>query len=184
MWQRMESFGGKFTSRTWLCRLQPAQEIQVIWVLTTELLDSFDTIISYAHMWNWAPDWVVAKEIYACYPESYSVLTPFAYTYLEELLRSTSSEYGRTLRKDDGSEKRRKVGRGLVVLAVDEHPNDAEYIAVIKSIEHYFDQSTSLDSGNNRNSTLHGYMHPRYWTKESFETLIGDIARFSPYAGF
>lgn len=156
----------------------------MIWVLTTELLDSFDTIIGYAHMWNWAPDWVVAKEIYACHPESYSVLTPFVYTYLEELLRSTTSEYGRTLREKGGSEKRYKVGRRLVALAVNEHPNDAEYIAAIKSIERYFDQSTSLDSGNNRNSTLHGYMHPRYWTKESFETLISDIARLSPYAGF
>lgn len=170
--------------RTWLRRLRPAQEIRVIWVLSTELLESFDTIISYAHMWNWGPDWLVAKEIYACHPESYSVLPPFAYAYFEELLRSTTSEYGRTLREDDGSEKRRKVGRGLLALAIDEHPNNAEYIAAVKSIEHYFYDSTSLDSGNNRNSTLHGYMHSRYWTKESFETLISDIARLSPYAGF
>ena len=156
----------------------------MIRVLTTKLSGFFDAIISYAHMWNWGPDWVIAKEIYAEYPESYFILTPFAYAYLEELVRSTTSEYGRTLREEDGSEKRRMVGRKLIALAVDEHPNDAEYIAAIKSIEHYFDQSTSHDSGNNRNSTLHGYMHSRYWTKESFETLISDIARLSPYAGF
>ena len=36
----------------------------------------------------------MAKEIYSHIPEAYSVLTPFAYSYLEELIRSTTSEYG------------------------------------------------------------------------------------------
>lgn len=40
------------------------------------------------------------------------------------------------------------------------------------------------DCGNNRNSVQHGYMHPRFWTRESLETLIHDKARLSPYAGF
>ena len=54
----------------------------------------FREILDYAHMWNWAPDWVVVQEIYCTIPESYSVLTPFAYSYLEEMIRSTTSEYG------------------------------------------------------------------------------------------
>lgn len=145
--------------------------------------ESLNKIIDYAHIWNWAADWVVVKEIYEQHPEAYSILTPFAYTYLEELIRSTTSEYGRTLYDEEGNEKRRKVGVGLIALAIKEHSNDAEYVTTIRSIEHYFSPSTSLDSGNNRNSTLHGYMHSRYWSKESFEALIRDIARISPYAG-
>lgn len=41
-----------------------------------------------------------------------------------------------------------------------------------------------FDNGNNRNSTLHGYMHSRFWIKESFEELIHFIACGSKYAGF
>lgn len=40
----------------------------------------FDEICDYAHMWNWAPDWYMVKQIYTTFPDSYSVLTPFAYT--------------------------------------------------------------------------------------------------------
>ena len=58
------------------------------------VFDDFETILDYAHFWNWAPDWNVAKAIYSHIPEAYSVLTPFAYSYLEELIRSTTSEYG------------------------------------------------------------------------------------------
>ena len=53
-----------------------------------------EVILDYAHMWNWAPDWYMVKQIYTAFPDSYSILTPFAYTYLEELIRSTTSEYG------------------------------------------------------------------------------------------
>ena len=48
----------------------------------------------------------------------------------------------------------------------------------------YFKDSTPDDSGNNRNSVAHGYMHSRFWTKESFEELIHDIARVSKHSGF
>ena len=44
------------------------------------VFDDFETILDYAHMWNWAPDWNVVKDIYLRIPESYSVLTPFAYS--------------------------------------------------------------------------------------------------------
>ena len=56
--------------------------------------DDFTEIMNYVHIWNWFPDWDVVQEVYKKIPESYSVLTPFAYTYLEELIRSTTSEYG------------------------------------------------------------------------------------------
>ena len=38
----------------------------------------FSKIMDYAHFWNWRPDWSVVSNIYATFPESYSVLTPFA----------------------------------------------------------------------------------------------------------
>ena len=56
--------------------------------------DAFDEIMQYAHYWNWVPDWQLVKEIYESYPYSYSVLTPFVYTYFEELIRTTTIEYG------------------------------------------------------------------------------------------
>ncbi len=49
--------------------------------------NDFQEILDYAHYWNWAPDWLIVKEIYEKIPESYSVLTPFAYAYLEELIQ-------------------------------------------------------------------------------------------------
>ena len=41
----------------------------------------FDEILDYAHMWHWAPDWALVKDVYKKEPLSFSVLTPFAYTY-------------------------------------------------------------------------------------------------------
>ena len=74
------------------------------------VFDDFETILDYAHMWNWAPDWNVVKDIYLRIPESYSVLTPFAYSYLEELIRSTTSEYGIPILDRNGKKNNFKVG--------------------------------------------------------------------------
>jgi hypothetical protein len=54
--------------------------------------DDFTEIMNHAHYWNWLPDWDVVHEVYLDFPNSYSVLTPFAYAYLEELIRSKTSE--------------------------------------------------------------------------------------------
>lgn len=146
--------------------------------------NDFQEILDYAHYWNWAPDWLIVKEIYEKIPESYSVLTPFAYAYLEELIRSTTSEYGRELLDEKGNKKRRKVGLGLIQLAKDENNKNLEYMQRLNEIKKYFENSTDLDSGDNRNSVDHGYMHPRFWTQESFENLIHDIAQISKYSRF
>ncbi|MDD3270228.1 MAG: hypothetical protein PHX14_12995 [Syntrophomonadaceae bacterium] len=42
------------------------------------IIDDFNEIMNYAHYRNWLPDWGVVKDIYQAFPESYSVLTPFA----------------------------------------------------------------------------------------------------------
>jgi len=147
--------------------------------------DSFEEILNYSHFWNWAPDWDVVKKVYEAFPESYSVLSPFAYSYLEELIRSTTSEYGIELQDENGKPKKRKVGFGLIQLAIEENkPKSKEFMKILEEIKSYFSLSQSTDEGDNRNSVAHGYMHPRFWNKESFEKLIYDIARLSKYAGF
>ena len=147
--------------------------------------ESFEEILKYSHFWNWVPDWDVAQKVYEAFPESYSVLSPFAYSYLEELIRSTTSEYGIELQDKNGNPKKRKVGFGLIQLAIIENkPNSQEFVSILEEIKSYFSLSQSSDEGDNRNSVAHGYMHPRFWNKESFEKLINDIARLSKYAGF
>lgn len=151
-----------------------------------EISKAFDEIYSYAHMWNWGPDWVVLRRVYQTFPDSYALLTPFAYSYLEELIRSTTSEYGRQLFNKDGSFKNhRKVGIKLIELAITENKlTKPEFVKILTEIKLYFAESKSTDLGNNRNSVVHGYMHPRYWNQESFETLIFNIGKVSKYAGF
>ena len=56
--------------------------------------DDFQNIINSSHYWNWAPDWILAQKIYNKFPDSFSILTPFTYSYLEETIRSNTSEYG------------------------------------------------------------------------------------------
>ena len=148
------------------------------------LQNDFMEIMNYAHMWNWAPDMDVLQRIYDEFPESYSVLTPFAYTYLEELIRSLTSQYGREYSDANGNPLKRKVGYALLSLAIQENQNNSKLVALLNDMKDYFSISTSEDTGDNRNSTVHGYMHPRYWSKDSFEKLIHDIALLSPYAGF
>ncbi len=146
--------------------------------------DDFNEILAYSHWRNWAPDIVLMKEIYRQFDDSYSILTPFAYCYLEELIRTTTSEYGRELLDKNGNPKKRKLGISLINLAQEENKDNIEYVELLQEIKDYFKTSTPLDSGNNRNSVNHGYMHSAFWTKESFEKLIHDIARLSKYSNF
>jgi len=151
-----------------------------------ELNEAFDEIYNHTHMWNWGPDWEVLRKVYIAFPNSYSVLTPFAYSYLEELIRSTTSEYGRELVDQHGNLKNnRKVGTKLIDLAIEENKDKKpEFVEILTEIKSYFSHSEPTDIGENRNSVVHGFMHPRYWDWESFEKLIIDIARLSKYVGF
>ena len=148
--------------------------------------DDFGEIERYAHMWNWLPDWDIVKSIYDTFPDSYSVLTPFAYTYLEELIRSTTSQYGIIpIDKNGNRLSKRKTDEALVNLAISENRDKVEYVKLLKMInKKYYKSASELDRGNNRHSTTHGFMHPRFWTKESFEELIHDIAELSKYGMF
>ena len=148
-------------------------------------LDSIDEIMKYTHFWNWNPDWTIARDGYQKFPNSYSILSPFAYTYLEELIRSTTSEYGIEVVNEEGKLKKRKVGISLINLAINENRNkNSEYLSLLKSIKKYYKLSKTTDSGNNRNSVAHGFIHPKFWSKESFEKLLYDIANISRFANF
>lgn len=151
-----------------------------------DISEAFEEIMQYAHFWNWVPDWNEAQKIYESFPNSYSVLSPFAYSYLEELIRSTTSEYGMELYDDKGQpSKNRKVGMKLVNLAIIENKeNKPEFVRILEEIKGYYYHSKITDEGDNRHSVAHGYMHPRFWSQESFEKLIIDIARISKYSGF
>lgn len=148
------------------------------------LENEFEEIMQYAHWRNWLPDWEIVRKIYSEYPESYSVLLPFAYSYLEELIRSTTSEYGREIIDEYGNEKTRKTGVDLINMAISQNREKIDYVSNLKELKKYFIKSKSDDEGNNRNNVVHGYMHPRFWDKETFEELICNIAKISKYAGF
>lgn len=149
------------------------------------VLKDFDRIINHAHFWNWAPDWEIVKSIYIRFPDSYSILTPFAYSYFEELIRSTTSEYGITFLNRDGKKNKFKVGMGLIKLAKDENVDKPEYIKLLNKAKKYFQyEYEDPREENGRNKVVHGHLHPRFWTKEAFEQLIHDIAEMSEYAGF
>ena len=149
-----------------------------------DINNDFKEIMNYAHYWNWLPDWDITQKIYGEFPNSYSVLTPFAYSYLEEMIRSTTTEYGREILNEEGKEKQRKTGIDLINMAINENRGNKEYVSNLKEIKEYFVKSRSTDSGNNRNSVDHGYLHPRFWDKDSFEKLIHDIARISKFSNF
>ena len=147
--------------------------------------NDFNEILDYAHWINWYPDISLMKQIYKQYEDSYSILTPFAYCYLEELIRSTTSQYGRELLPDkNGKDIKRAVGNKLIDLAIKENKDNKEYIELLNKMRKYYKKSSAEDSGDNRNSVDHGYMHPRFWSKESFENLIHDIATLSKYSHF
>jgi len=152
--------------------------------MNNNIENDFLEIAAYAHWINWGPDWNVVRDVYSKFPNAYSVLTPFAYTYLEEMIRSRTSEYGREIIDNSGLPKRRSVGRRLIKLAKHENSDDRNYLEALKKIEKYYNDSNGVDAGDNRSSVAHGYMHPRFWSKESFEQLIHDIADFSKFARF
>lgn len=144
-----------------------------------DLEEVFNEIINHSHFWNWCPDIVLTKKIYKQFPDSYAILTPFMYSLLEEIIRSTTSEYGRQLNGE-----RKSVGMKLIDLAINENRNNEEYLNCLNEIEVYFKYSSMSDEGDNRNSVVHGYLHSRFWSQESFEQLLIDISRISKFSGF
>lgn len=137
----------------------------------------FKKISSSTHL-NWIYDIELAMKIYKDNLDSYSVLFPFMYSYLEECIRSLTTEFGKNLLLD---KKRYKVGMELIKLAIEENSENKKLVDLLEEYKKYFKKSTIFDEGDNRNSVNHGYTHPILWTKENFEELVKDIARLSDF---
>ncbi len=146
--------------------------------------EDIEIILKYAYVGGWLSDLIVFKDVYKAFSDSYSILTPFAYSYLEELIRSTTSEYGIEVLEKNGISVNHKVGKRLIELAKRENAYNLEYINALDNVKCYFLNSTVWDTGDNRNSVDHGYLHPIRWKKEFFEKLVHDIAIISPYNKF
>jgi hypothetical protein len=108
------------------------------------VFDDFDLILDYAHMWNWVPDWYLAQSIYKKFPESYSILTPFAYSYLEEMIRTTTSDYELPLFDRDKQPVKVSVGMALIALAIKENQNNPDYVALLEQAKRHFKQYIHL----------------------------------------
>lgn len=145
--------------------------------------EDFKEIQNYTHFWRWLPDWSIVEKIYKTFSDSYSVLTPFAYAYLEELIRTLTSDYALPLKDKDGNEINKKVGIKLINLAIQEN-QDVELLKLLEEYKKYFGKIKITDKGDNRHGVNHGIIHPDAWSKESFENLIHDIARISKFARF
>ena len=151
--------------------------------MNKSVFEDMNVILKYAHFWNWAPDWNVVKDIYSCIPESYSALTPFAYSYLEELIRSSTSEYGIPFLDRSRKKYNFKVGMELIKLAKEGNAEKPEYIALLDKAKKYFQYiyKGPIDKIG-RNKVVHGHLHPCFWSQEVFEQLIHDIAELAPFA--
>lgn len=141
-------------------------------------MDEYFKKISFSAHLNWLYDIELTMKIYREYPDSYSVLFPFMYSYLEECIRSLTTEFGMNLLLD---KKRYKVGMELINFAIKENSKNKELVDLLEEYKKYFKISTIFDEGDNRNSVSHGYIHPSFWTKENFEELVKDVARLSKF---
>ena len=54
----------------------------------------------------------------------------------------------------------------------------------LEETKKYFKYVKVKNDENGRNRVMHGFVHPRFWSKENFEQLIHHIAVLSPYSKF
>lgn len=147
-----------------------------------ETIDKLENVLQYAHYWNWLPDLNVVVEIYKSRDDAYSVLLPFMFTYLEESVRTLTSEYGML---EPNEPNKKKVGKNLIRLAIKENEDNDELVKILNSIlsKHY--QNFSLfEHGENRNNVEHGVVHPRFWSEEDFQSVVSDINDLGTYIRF
>ncbi len=130
---------------------------------------------------HWRVDWELAKKIYEVESESYSVLEPFAYSYLEYLIRYKTSQCGDNICDKNGKRIRQKVSNNLIALAKEENKENKELCMLLDELKKYFRPVSPGNKGDNRHSVMHGITLPINWNKKEFESLIHDIARLSKY---
>ena len=146
-----------------------------------ETLHDFDILLADTHVGNWSKSLRIAKSVYKNIEDAQYILMPFMYTYLEESVRSMTTEYGAL----NGSEKSSKrIGGGLVDLAISES-DDSEQQKLLRSIkQQYFRRFDGLMGGGNRNNVDHGVVPANDWSNEEFQKLVHDVAALTPYTDF
>ena len=98
--------------------------------------------------------------------------------------RPIITEYGEPFFDRNGQPIKIKVGMALISLAIKENKANTKYIALLEETKKYFSHINNIADENGRNKVLHGHLHPRFWSKESFEDLIEHIAKLSKYSQF
>ena len=160
--------------------------------MDNNLNEYFNEIQQYAHFRNWAPDIGVLISVYQKEPLSFSILIPFLFSYLEEVIRSMTSGYTFDTRLNENDEIFYKTGKALIETAKEECANksniteqEKQYVCnKLQEIKERYYQKSTLTNYNNRNSIMHGPLPPRFWTEDLFVQLIKDIASLSKYSGF
>ena len=66
---------------------------------------------------------------------------PFAYSYFEEMIRSTTSEYSCPLFDRNGDPVKVKVGMALINMAIEENQENSKYVALLEKAKKYFKNS-------------------------------------------
>lgn len=130
--------------------------------MIVSVYEDLEEIWRYSHFWNWSPDWLVVKEVYKTIPTSYSVLTPFAYSYFEEMIRTTTSEYGLPLFDRNQKPVKVKVGMALINMAIEENQSNVEYVDLLEKAKKHFRYTEIINAENGRNRVMHGRVHPRF----------------------
>lgn len=147
-----------------------------------EINKDLKTIEKYAHANHWLYDWTLLHRLYISEPDTYSLFTPFAFSYLEELIRSTTSKY--SLTREEMTELRfnRVYGTKIINCAIKENKGNKELVKALEDCKQYYLPSEIDSEKGKRNSVMHGYLPPLYWSKDSFEVLIHKIAEISRYS--
>ncbi|PHM02942.1 hypothetical protein EV52_13755 [Lactiplantibacillus plantarum] len=144
-----------------------------------EVLKYFSEIEYAAHTQNWLNDIRMARDLFTHDSDVYVILFPFMYTVLEDVIRSSTDNYGQLKSGENNDDK--KVGNGLIKFAI-ENSVDDEQRHLLEEIKKKYYGKFDLDlSGGNRNNVLHGVVPPYYWTKEDFQDLMKNIAAISRY---
>lgn len=104
------------------------------------------------------------------------------FTYLEESIRTLTSEYG-MLEPNESNTK--NVGQKLIKLAIEENEDNTELVNILNSIlNNHYQKFSLFEHGANRNNVEHGVVHSRLWSEEDFQSLVSNINDLGTYVRF
>ncbi|ACT63408.1 hypothetical protein [Lactiplantibacillus plantarum] len=89
-----------------------------------EVLKYFSEIEYAAHTQNWLNDIRMARDLFTHDSDVYVILFPFMYTVLEDVIRSSTDNYGQLKSGENNDDK--KVGNGLIKFAIENSVDDEQ----------------------------------------------------------